>query len=161
MNNRPIPKFFFLNGDLHQRIRILNSDDSVIAWDYTAEARKPYPRPEVRKFYKKAYTIPAAAKLINVSSARVKEVFAKGLCTLPQWSYDLSNYRKIRPYISEEDMLELRQTLYDLLPKNRFGEPHDDSITNEKDLIHLMLLGDDREFIIHDDGEDFIRIFRA
>lgn len=159
--NRPIPTFFFLNGNLHRRIRVIASDDSVVAWDYANETRKPYPRSEVRRLYKKAFTIPQAAKLINVSPARVRAVYKNQLCTPPQWTYDLANYRRLKAYISEDDMLELRQTLWDLLPKNRFGEPSDDSMTNEKDLIHAMMLGDDREFVVINDGEDFIRIFKA
>lgn len=159
MTSRAIPDYFFLNGQLHQKIKIVQSDDAVIAWNYQEEKRKSYPRPEVRQLYKKAFTIPAAAKLMNVSSGKIREVFDKGLVTMPEWSYNLKNYQRLRRYINEENMVELRQTLWDLLPKNRFGEPYNDTMTNEKDLLHAMLLGDNREYIIS--GDELIRIFRA
>lgn len=157
--SRAIPDYFFLNGMLHEKIKIVQSDDAVIAWCFQEEKRKSYPRPEVRQLYKKAYTIPAAARLMNVSRGKIREVFDKGLATMPEWSYNRTNYQRRQRYINEDHMLELRQTLWDLLPKNRFGEPHNDTMTNEKDLLHAMLLGDSREFIIT--GDEVIKIFRA
>ena len=159
MTTRAIPNFFFLNDELHKKIKIIQSDDSVVTWCYRQEKRLPYPRSLVRKGYKKAFTISAAAKLINVSRGKLQEVFDQGLAPMPEWTYNLANYQRGKAYVNEDNMLEIRQTLWDLLPKNRFGEPYNDTMTNEKDLLHAMMLGDDRDFVIV--GDEVIRIFRA
>ncbi len=158
-NSRAIPDYFFLNGDLHRKIKIVQSDDAVITWHYKMEDRGSYPRSLVRQMYKKAYTIPAAARLMNVSNGKIREVIQRGLIPSPEYSYNIENYQRLKAYINEDNMLEIRQTLWDLLPKNRFGEPYNDTMTNEKDLLHAMKLGDDREFIVS--GDEVIRIFRA
>lgn len=154
-----IPSYFFLNGKLHKRIQVVNSDDSVVAFCYQDQETKWYPRNEVRRNHKKAFTIAMAANLIRVSRVRVKQVYDRGLLSKPERTYDIATLRPGRPYVSEDDMLELRQVLWDLLPKNRLGIPHDDSMASEKELEHDMRLRDDREFIITD-GE-IIRIFKA
>ena len=79
---------------------------------------------------------------------------------LPEQSYDLGDYRPLKEYISEEDMLDLRQIVWDTLPKNRFGEPYDDRMANELELVQLMKQEDDRQFTIYDDGE-LIQIYPA
>ncbi len=157
--SKQIPRMFYLNGMLHMRIKIVNSDDSVVAWCYQEQNTKWYPRNEVRRNFKKAYTIQAAAALIRVSAARVKGVIDRGMVEIPEKAYDIATFRPGRYYISEENMLELRQVLWDLLPKNRLGIPHDDTMASEKELEHDMRLGDDREFVVLDG--DIIRIFKA
>ncbi|QLF83326.1 helix-turn-helix DNA-binding domain protein [Rhodococcus phage NiceHouse] len=143
-----IPSFFFLNDKLHKFIKVVRSDNSVVAWCYQDEARLWLPRSLVRQTYKKAYTVPQAARLINCKKNTVYSLIDKGLVKRPEKSYDISNnsYRPLISYINEDDMLELRQAAWDVLPKNRFGEPYNDVMANEDELIHRMKLGDDREF---------------
>lgn len=160
MVSRAIPSYFFLNDKLHNFIRVVKSDNSVVAWCYQDEARLWLPRPLVRQTYKKAYTISQAAKLINTSGRVIRELIEKELVKRPEKAYDLSDYRPLSSYINEDDMIALRQAAWDVLPKNRFGEPHNDEMTNEDELIHRMKLGDDREFQRKDDGS-LSRIYKA
>jgi hypothetical protein len=155
-----IPTMFYLNGLLHKKRKIVQSDNSVVTWCYQKEKIIWYPRGEVRKNFKKAYAINVAASLMRVRPAVIREVFKKQMFKLPEQSYDLGNYRPLKEYINEEDMLELRQVVWDTLPKNRFGEPYDDRMTNELELIQLMKQEDDRQFTVYDDGE-LIQIFPA
>lgn len=149
---------FFLDGLLHRKIRIINSDNSVVAWCYQEESRKWYPRNLVRRNFQKAYTINQAAKLMRTQTRRLKEVFDKGLFKPPERTYNLSNYAPGKGYINQEDMLELRQVVWDTLPKNRFGEPTNDTMANELELEQAMKRDDDREFLI--EGDEIIRIYR-
>lgn len=162
MTSGTMPKYFFLNGKLHKYIRTVMSDNSIVAWCYQDEQRLWLPRVHTRKMYKKAYTITQAAKLINVSAARIKEIIDKGLVSRPERAYDIgkSTFKPLSYYINEDDMVSLRQAAWDVLPKNRFGEPKDDTMVNEDELLHRMQLGDDREFRRGEDG-GFERVYKA
>lgn len=158
INSGRIPEMFFLNGKLHKKIRVVRSDDSVVAWCYQDEKRNWYPRSLVKKQYKMAYTIPQAARLMNVKPSYIRQLIEKGLVPKPERAYDLASYRPGREYICQDDMLAVRQAAWDKLPKNRFGEPYRDTMLSEVELIHVMNTGDDREFVI--EGDDVIRIFK-
>lgn len=158
MANRAIPSMFFLDGFLHRKINVIISDGKVVAWNYQKETRSWYDRNEVRKKFYNAYTVPKAASLMNVSASYLKEVLKKNI-NLIEESYDIKTFAPLRAYISQENMLELRQLVWDTLPKNRFGEPYRDTMTDSKQLEHLMKLGDDREYIRLDDDQ-VVRIFR-
>ena len=153
-----IPNYFFLNKILHQKIVVVRSDDSVVAWNYEEEKQKWYPRGLLRRNYKKAYTVNQAARLMNVKKAYLIELIKQGLVTRPSIAYDLGTYRPLQSYISEDDMLEYREAAWDKLPKNRFGIPTKDTMLSEAELIHVMAKGDDREFVI--EGDEVIRIFK-
>ena len=160
MKSRAIPNYFFLNGDLHKFIKVVKSDNSVVAWNYPEESRQWYPRPEVRRFFKKAYTISDAARLMNIKNQVIYELIDKGLVKPPSRTYDLGSYRPLRQYINEDDMLEYRQAAWDQLPKNRFGEPYDDTMVNAEELLARMEQTDDRDY--GDDGDGGLqRIYRA
>lgn len=158
MVNRAIPSMFFLDGFLHKKITVVISDDSVVAWKFQEESRKWYSRNEVRRKFFNAYTIPKAAHLMNININYLKEVLKNNI-SLIEDSYDIKTFAPRRSYLSEENMLELRQRVWDTLPKNRFGIPHKDVMTSAKQLEHLMKLGDDREFIKLD-NDQVVRIFR-
>lgn len=156
-----IPNYFFLNDKLHKYIKVVRSDNSVVAWCYQDETRLWLPRPLVRQTFKKAYTINQAAKLINIKKPVILELIDKGLVKRPEKSYDISNnsYRPLISFINEDDMLELRQAAWDQLPKNRFGEPYNDTMANQDELVHRMKLGDDREF--RKKGDEVVKVYKA
>ena len=153
---------FFLDGKLYKKLAVVASDNSVVAFCYQDENTVWLNRTEVRKKYRKAYSITRAAGLMSTSSDKIKAVYNTGLMkNRPEFSYHIDTgrkYQKIKSYISQDDMLELRQVIWDQLPKNQFGIPHNDTMPNEAELKHRMDLGDDREFVVVDDG--VIKIFR-
>lgn len=114
---------------------------------------------ETQRLYKKAFTIAKAAKLMNVKPGKIHELFDKKEYPWPEKSYDLSTFRPKTAFINEENMLEIRQLLWDLLPKNRYGIPYNDDMTSEDELINAMRLQDQRDYVKVDG--DMIRIFRA
>lgn len=117
------------------------------------------PLNETRRSFKKAYTLSKAASLIGTTTGKLNEIFDKRAFKYPEQSYDLSTYKPLTKYINEEDMLELRQVCYDLIPKNKYGIPYKDTLASEEELIHAMMKGDERDFITVEG--DLVRIFRA
>ena len=96
---------------------------------------------------------------MKVSTAKLKGIFDAGLYTPPEQSYDLNTMRPKRAYINEDDMLEIRRVIWDLLPKNRYGIPYNDTMASEEELIHAMRSTDDRDYVKVEG--DMVRIFRA
>lgn len=96
---------------------------------------------------------------MNVSISQLRNVFKAGLYDKPEESYDTATLRPKRAYINEDDMLEIRQILWDLLPKNKYGIPYRDTMTSQEDLIQAMRLEDSRDYVKIDG--DTIRIYRA
>src|SRR6187431_419671 len=99
---------------------------------------------------------------MNCNAGRIKEIIDKGLFPEPERAYNFmdGSYNPLQKYINEEDMLTLRQAVWDSLPKNRFGEPYNDSMTSEIELEHKMRLQDSREYFVRDDGA-LIKIYKA
>lgn len=157
-----IPQYFFYEGQLHRYIKTIKSDNSVVAWCYQDEDRHWLPLRSVVKNHEKAYTIKQAAALIRCNEYVIKELIKKRMVKVPEKAYDYQNgtYAPLKDYISASDMLELRQAVWDALPKNRFGEPYKDTMSSALELEHRMRLGDDREFLVNDDG-DIIKIYKV
>ena len=160
MESRAFPAYFFLDDQLHKYIKTVLSDDSVVAWNYPEESRVWLPRKYARREFKKAFSIAQAAKLMNIKPGRIRELIDRNHVNVPARTYDLSSYAPGKVYFSEDDMLDLRQAAWDVLPKNRFGEPYNDTMTNETELIHRMSLLDDREFR-YDEEDGLQQIYRA
>ena len=155
-----IPDFFFLNGDLHQRISVIRSDSSVLAFSFPEERRRFLPLVQTTKHFQKAFSYGQAASLIGTSQAKLREIVKHGLHPAPAKTYDLSTYEPKRSYFSEDDLYVLRNICYDLLPKNKYGIPYQDKLSSEEELRHKMRLTDTRDYIkVDDDG--MVRIFRA
>lgn len=153
---------FFYDGKLYRKRKIITSSQSLVAWCYQDQDYAWLPLSLAKRTHKKAYTVSQAAALINISPKRVTELFKQGLAKQPEKSYDYlkGTFNPGRVYISQDDMLDLRQAAWDVLRKNRFGEPYDDTMISEIELEHRMKIGDDRQFIRDEDGE-IIKIYQA
>lgn len=155
-----IPEMFFYNDKLHKYIEFVRSDDRYVAFCYQEEETLWIPRVHLRKYYKKAFKINEAAKMMRVPSRTLYELIKLKLVPPPEQAYDTANYRPGQKYINENHMLEYRQAAWDALPKNRLGIPSNDTMVNESELINLIQTGDPREFMIDEDG-DVIKIYRS
>lgn len=154
-----IPTYFYYLGDLYKKISVIRSDSSVLAFCYPDQERVFLPLLDVRRRFKKAYSVAHAAKLIRVSKATLQSIFDRGLHDPPQRVYDTSTLAPGKHFISEEDMLTLRQAAYDTLPKNKYGIPYRDDLASAEELVHAMRLEDNRDYVVKDGRS--VRIFRA
>jgi hypothetical protein len=161
-NMATVPTMFFYEDKLHKYIKIIRSDNSLVAWCYQDEERQRLPLQHVKKYHDKAYTLKQAAALIRCSEKTIKELIKKQMVKVPEKAYDYihGTYDPLLDYINAKDMLDLRQAVWDQLPKNRFGEPYRDEMASDIELEYRMQAGDDREYIVTDDG-DIIKIYKA
>jgi len=148
---------FFLDGKLYKKLKLVKSDDSVVVFDYEEESRVWLPVRAVLKNYKRAYSLPQAANLLSVKSSIVKEIITKKSIGNPVLAYNPKTFAPIKYYISEDDLMDIRDAAWELLPKNRYGEPFKDVIPSPDDLRAKLFGDDNRNYVIRDN--EFIQIF--
>ena len=154
---RSVPAMFFLDGKLYKKLKLVKSDDSVVVFDYEEESRVWLPVRAVLKNYKRAYSLPQAANLLSVKSSIVKEIITKKSIGNPVLAYNPKTFAPIKYYISEDDLMDIRDAAWELLPKNRYGEPFKDVIPSPDDLRAKLFGDDNRNYVIRDN--EFIQIF--
>ena len=148
---------FFLDEKLYKKIKLVKSDDSIVAFDFQEEERVWLPVRAVLKNYKRAFTMSQAANMLSVSNGLVREVVNEGKVTSPVLAYNPRNFAPRGYYISEENMMELRDVIWDLLPKNKYGEPFKDTMPSPDDLKARLHSEDERNYVVRDN--EFIQIF--
>lgn len=154
---RSVPMMFFLDEKLYKKIKLVKSDDSIVAFDFQEEERVWLPVRAVLKNYKRAFTMSQAANMLSVSNGLVREVVNEGKVTSPVLAYNPRNFAPRGYYISEENMMELRDVIWDLLPKNKYGEPFKDTMPSPDDLKARLHSEDERNYVVRDN--EFIQIF--
>lgn len=154
---RSVPTMFFLDDKLYKRIKLIKSDDSLVTFDYAEESRVWLPVRAVLKNYKRAYTLNQVANLFSVKTQIIKEVIQKGRVTKPILAYNPKTFAPIKYYVSEDNLMELRDEVWELLPKNKYGEPFRDVLPSKDDLKAMLHSGDDRNYVVRDN--EFIQIF--
>lgn len=156
-----IPTFFFLNSVLHKVLKKIKSENILVAWNYPEESRIHYDFSLVKKNYQKAYTIREVSELVEISEKKIRSYLDRKLVQHPSGkSYTIHNRKPNTYYWSEDDVLDLRDQLYNLVPKNKYGEP-----TRKYDLISKAELlskmrGDQSYYVKAEDGR-YIRVWKA
>ena len=156
---RAIPNFFFLEDKLYEKIKIVKSDDSVVAFDYAEMSRVWLSRPLTARHAVKAYSIPQTASLLRVKSSTIKDAIKDGLTPPAAMAYNQTTLKPTGVYFKESDLIELRQAVWELLPKNRYGEPFRDTMVSESEL-KMILARDNPDVFTVKDGE-IIAIFQV
>lgn len=156
---RAIPNYFFLEDKLYEKIKIVKSDDSVVAFDYAEMSRVWLSRPLTSRHAVRAYSIQQAASLLRVRSFTIKDAIKDGLTPPAVIAYNQTTLKPTGTYFKESDLIELRQAVWDLLPKNRYGEPFRDTMVSESEL-KMILAKDNPDIFTVKDGE-IIAIFKA
>jgi len=148
---------FFLGDKLYKKIKLVKSDDSIVVFDYAEESRVWLPVRAVLKEYKRAYSLPQVANLLSVKTGLVKEVIKKDEVAKPVLAYNPRTFAPIKHYVSEDSLMDIRDAVWELLPKNKYGEPFRDMMPSPDDLRAKLFGDDDRNYVIRDN--EFIQIF--
>ena len=156
---RAIPTFFFIEDKLYEKIKIIQSEDVVVAFDYKEMSRVWLSRPLTAKNCEKAYSIAQAASAIRVKPGSIRQALADGLTPPAVVAYNQTTLKPTGFYFKESDLFGLRDAIWDLLPKNRYGEPYRDTMVSEREL-RAIILKENPEIFTVKDGE-VISVFKA
>lgn len=156
-----IPTFFFLNKNIHKKLRIIPSENILVAWDYPSEKRVWYDYSLVRKNFQMAYKLDQVGELLGRSPLVLKEWWEKKIIEHPSGRiYKIHNRLPSTHYWSEDDVLNLRDQIYELSPKNKFGEPHRGfKLISRAELLSKMR-GDNSFYVKAESGE-YIKVWKA
>lgn len=156
-----LPSLFFLNGKLHKKLKIVKSENLVVAFCYPDEKRVHYPYSLARRDYQKAYTIKEVAKLVKRPQAEIQRFLKNKLIDRPSgFAYQIETKRPQNLYWSQNEVLTLRDRLYELAPKGADGFPSAQFRLASKGEVMQAINGDVSYYIQTPEGE-FKKVWRA
>ena len=157
----PIPKMFFLDGNLHQKIKTIPSENILVAWNYPREERSHYNYQQVRRRFQNAFDVKEVADLIEQPLVKLKKLIKNNILSRGSGvSYTIASRRPGPVYWSEDDLLDLRSEMFAIAKKNVYGEPYAGfKLISEAELLH-KIRGGESYYIKNENGE-FVKVWRA
>lgn len=117
-------RYFFINNELHKFLKLIKTENLLVAWNYPREERKWYDYSYVKREHMNAYSLKETSEIIKKSKKFLHEAMRNGLIDRPTGrAYRIEDRRPAGMFWSEDDILNAREKLYALLPKNEYGEP--------------------------------------
>lgn len=156
-----IPKMFFLDGDLHQKIRTIPSENIIVAWNYPREERVHYNYQQTRRRFQNAFDVKQVAGLLEKKLDDLKKMIRNNIIERGSGaSYAIATRRPGPVYWSEDDLLDLRSELFAIAKKNMYGEPRTDfKLISEAELLHKIKGGE--SYYIKDKNGEFVKVWRV
>lgn len=156
---RAIPNFFFIEDKLYEKIKIIQSEDVVVAFDYEEMSRVWLSRPLTSSHCERAFSISQAATLLRVKPSSIKVALKEGLTPPAVVAYNQTTLKPTGFYFKESNLFGVRDAMWELLPKNRYGEPFRDTMISERELKSTLAKENPDLFTVRD-GE-VIAVFKA
>lgn len=156
-----IPKMFFLDGELNQKIRTIPSENILVAWNYPREERSHYNYQQVRRRFQHAFDVKEIAELLDEPLLKIKKLVKNNILSRGSGvSYTIATRRPSKVYWSEDELLQLRSEIFAMAKKNSYGEPCANfKLISEAELIH-KIRGGESYYVKNKDGE-FVKVWRA
>ena len=157
----PIPKMFFLDGSLHQKVKTIPSENILVAWNYPREERSHYNYQQARRRFQHAFDVKQAADLLEEPLVKIKRLVINNILSRGSGvSYTIATRRPSTVYWSEDELLDMRAELFAIAKKNVYGEPYAGfKLISEAELLY-KIRGGESYYIKNDDGE-FVKVWRA
>jgi hypothetical protein len=156
-----VPNYFFLDEKLYKKIRVVKTENYVVAWSYEDEKRVWLNYSYVRKNSDKAYKLADVSQLIEKSTNYIMSHMQRNLVKRPSGrTYNITSKMPKDFMWSSRDILDLRDSIYDLAPKNKYGEPYSNfTLISKAELLNKM--HKDVSMYIKNENGEFIKIWRA
>lgn len=157
----PIPNYFFLEGRLYKKVRTVKSENILVAWGFEEEKRMWFNYQQTIKNYQTAYLLKEVAALVERNVQWIKSMIDKGWFSRGSgMAYTIATRRPYKNYWSEDDVFILRQEIFALAKKNKYGEPYSNfNLISEAELLHKMRGGE--SYFIQDENGKKIKVWRA
>jgi hypothetical protein len=156
-----LPSLFFLNKKLHKRLRIVRSEDLAITFCYPDEKQVHYMYSMLRKQFQYAYNMEQVARLVRRPKPELQKLLRNKLIDRPSgFEYSLQTKQPRHWRWSQDEVLELRDRLYDLAPKQKDGFPESRFILASKSELLEAMNGDASYYVRNAEG-DYIKVWRA
>lgn len=152
---------FFLDGNLHQKIKTIPSENILVAWNYPREERSHYNYQQARRRFQCAFDVKQAAELLEQPLIKMKKLVKNNILSRGSGvSYAIATRRPSTVYWSEDELLDLRSELFAIAKKNVYGETYANfKLISEAELLH-KIHGGESYYVKNKDGE-FVKVWRA
>jgi hypothetical protein len=156
-----VPNYFFLDQKLYKKIRVVKSENYVVAWSYEDERRMRFNYSSVRQEASKAFNVNDVSELIDKPKSLILSFLQRNLIDYPSGRlYSIKNKLPGRWMWSEQDILDLRETIFEMAPKNKYGEPYSNfKLVSKAELLSKMR--EDTSYYVRNEKGDFVKIWRA
>lgn len=159
MSGGIIPTYFFVDGKLYKRLAIVRSENYVVVFSYDDERQMRFTYDLLRRTYVKAFPLSQTAKLLECKTKEILLFIYKNLVPRPSGrSYHISSRKPDRAFWSEEDLLVLRDTLYEWYSKDKYGKTRR-NLPSKSELLAKMH-GDSSYYVKAEDGS-FVKVWKA
>jgi hypothetical protein len=155
-----LPNYFFLDKKLYRKIRVVKTENYVVAWSYDDERRMRFNYSSVRREAAQAFALPEVSKLIDKPKSLILSYLRRNLIDYPSGRvYSTRNKKPGKWMWSEQDVLDLREAIFEMAPKNKYGEPYANfKLVSKSEL--LSRINKDTSYYVKADDGDFIKIWR-
>lgn len=104
------PRYFFFNGDLHQKLHINRGKDLMTAFNYAEGKVKKYSYTQIRRTASRAFSTREVGEMLNKTPKTIKLAISDGNFPVPQFVYNFENRERVVAFKwSEDDVLELHE----------------------------------------------------
>lgn len=157
----PLPRLFFLNGKLHKKLRVVKSENLVVAFCFPDEKHVHHVYSVVCRDYQKAYTMGEAAKIVKRPINEIHRFLKNKLIDRPSgYAYQVASRRPSNLYWSQTEVLSLRDRIYELAPKGADGLPLGRLYLASKAEVLEAINGDVSYYVRNAEGE-YQKVWRA
>jgi hypothetical protein len=103
--------FFYLEGKLYRKIRVLRGQDIMMAWSYEDEATVKLPYSYVQKKRRPTFTPTQAAQMLGRNRLHINRLYSWGVVPKPKQATPMGNPTspQARYRLSEDDVYALHQ----------------------------------------------------
>lgn len=158
--NKPMI-YFYLNGDLHQRLHVNRVTDTLVAWNHRTRKRVGYSYSDVMRRAERAYKTKEVGLMFNRTRLTLERGIINGDIPAPQKSYSITTGTPKGYWWNEEDIMNA----WDFLSQVHRGRPRKDGLVTTKNIpslreLRAMLRQEVILYVQTDDGE-FIPSWKA
>jgi hypothetical protein len=155
-----VPNYFFLKDKLYKKIRIVKSENYLVCWSYEDEMRMRFNYSSVLREATKAYSVSEVSKLLEKTPGYIWALIGNKIADHPSGRSYNANKRPMKWYWSEQDILDLRQAIFDSAPKNEYGEPYGKFRLISKVRL-LSKMREDTSYYVKNQNGEFVKVWRA
>lgn len=155
-----IPKYFFLNNELHKTEKIIKTQNWIVAFNFEKEERMQYSLSFVAKEFSYAFRTKEIQGLLKYPLKKILIYLDRKMVNGPSGrAYSIATKKPGAVYWSEEDLIELRQKLYDLVPKKNGYPSGQLNLVSHAELMSQMHR--DAAYYIKDSNGNLMKVWKS
>jgi hypothetical protein len=158
-NKRSRLRYFFLNGELHKKVRINRGADLLVAYNYTRHKQARYTYTDTLRHHERAFTTKEVAWMLNRERKVLNDAIQKSMIRMPAYSYSEAG-NKASYFWREKDIMEVHAYLATI----HRGRPRKDGETTPQDMPtprELKALIHNEEVLAIKKGDTYVPRWRA